>query len=620
MTITLRQTKGSRLTHAEADANITSFQDTSVVTNGDALIGVKLESVGSLARTQHKKNEDRISDKDHGSIVDDSTDDTTSLQLAITREAETYGRELLLPAKIRQVTALTIPGTQGQQVSLKGDPQTYIKAKAGATTLVKLSGDISRTGFREIKSLKINGNNVANVVGLQSGDTTSACLQVYMRSLDVSRCETGIDLYSAMENSCTDVIAYLNTVGLKLRQDATNGGGNANRFDGLRLQQNTVGLFLYGASSFPMQNNQFNQTLVQSNTLCGIAMFDIDDGFQFNAMHFEDNATAGTTLAVNGKTVQKCAIQMDNSAATFAESVFAEATANPLIILQNGATIRLRNSGGYGLSGGVFVSGTLAETVEFYGNFTAPALVRAHVARWPDTLNVSGGVFTAIGTVVLTPTVRITNDIATIPTVPLLQNAADATINADSGDAQMGMVSSVTYAALAGSTSTNRVVIDALPTGVTNGDTWVLTFLVKCSASSLMNFVVTDGSYATFSDCPVDTKWRRVVIAFKAGSTNTPLLYCYPTNNDARTVTFAKLQSLRVPSGGDLASISETVSLGLFNNNQNEFSYSAAPTVGTWKRGDRVWFYAPSAGGAPGAICTTAGTPGTWKAMASLAA
>lgn len=48
-------------------------------------------------------------------------------------------------------------------------------------------------------------------------------------------------------------------------------------------------------------------------------------------------------------------------------------------------------------------------------------------------------------------------------------------------------------------------------------------------------------------------------------------------------------------------------------------SASAIPTTGTWKRGDIVWNTTPSAGGAPGWMCVTAGTPGTWKAMANLA-
>lgn len=40
---------------------------------------------------------------------------------------------------------------------------------------------------------------------------------------------------------------------------------------------------------------------------------------------------------------------------------------------------------------------------------------------------------------------------------------------------------------------------------------------------------------------------------------------------------------------------------------------TAAPTTGTWARGDKVYNSQPSASGYIGWVCVTAGTPGTWK-------
>ena len=41
---------------------------------------------------------------------------------------------------------------------------------------------------------------------------------------------------------------------------------------------------------------------------------------------------------------------------------------------------------------------------------------------------------------------------------------------------------------------------------------------------------------------------------------------------------------------------------------------SAAPTTGTWAQGDIVWNSAVNMSGDPiGWVCTTAGSPGTWK-------
>jgi hypothetical protein len=47
---------------------------------------------------------------------------------------------------------------------------------------------------------------------------------------------------------------------------------------------------------------------------------------------------------------------------------------------------------------------------------------------------------------------------------------------------------------------------------------------------------------------------------------------------------------------------------------------ASAPASGTYVQGDICWNSAPTAGGVPGWMCVNGGTPGTWKAMANLAA
>lgn len=54
------------------------------------------------------------------------------------------------------------------------------------------------------------------------------------------------------------------------------------------------------------------------------------------------------------------------------------------------------------------------------------------------------------------------------------------------------------------------------------------------------------------------------------------------------------------------------------NNNTITFA-AAAPTTGTAKKGDIVFNTAPAAAGAALWVCTTAGTPGTWNAVACAA-
>jgi len=47
---------------------------------------------------------------------------------------------------------------------------------------------------------------------------------------------------------------------------------------------------------------------------------------------------------------------------------------------------------------------------------------------------------------------------------------------------------------------------------------------------------------------------------------------------------------------------------------------TVAPASGAFVQGDICWNSAPAAGGAPGWVCVTGGSPGTWKAMGALAA
>ena len=46
---------------------------------------------------------------------------------------------------------------------------------------------------------------------------------------------------------------------------------------------------------------------------------------------------------------------------------------------------------------------------------------------------------------------------------------------------------------------------------------------------------------------------------------------------------------------------------------------TAPPTTFSWQPGDSIYNWSPSSGAAPGWVCVTGGTPGTWKAMANFA-
>ena len=53
-------------------------------------------------------------------------------------------------------------------------------------------------------------------------------------------------------------------------------------------------------------------------------------------------------------------------------------------------------------------------------------------------------------------------------------------------------------------------------------------------------------------------------------------------------------------------------------HDQAVIKYTGAPTILSWTRGDQAWNEEPTVGQPIGWICTVAGTPGTWVAMANL--
>ena len=57
----------------------------------------------------------------------------------------------------------------------------------------------------------------------------------------------------------------------------------------------------------------------------------------------------------------------------------------------------------------------------------------------------------------------------------------------------------------------------------------------------------------------------------------------------------------------------------LTHGEMRNFTGAAAPTAGgPYRVGDKTWNNAPAAAGVIGWVCTTAGSPGTWKTFGTI--
>jgi hypothetical protein len=136
---------------------------------------------------------------------------------------------------------------------------------------------------------------------------------------------------------------------------------------------------------------------------------------------------------------------------------------------------------------------------------------------------------------------------------------------------------------------------------------------------------ICDGGTQTFIGCHFD-------ISEASGYTATQTYYYFLDEDFAESIDTSI--SFRASSGYARSTpfANSDGSKNLWNNSwdtawmnqtyverRKEYYNSAAPTGGTWNQGDIIWNTTPSAGGTLGWVCTTAGSPGTWKTFASIA-
>lgn len=84
-----------------------------------------------------------------------------------------------------------------------------------------------------------------------------------------------------------------------------------------------------------------------------------------------------------------------------------------------------------------------------------------------------------------------------------------------------------------------------------------------------------------------------------------------------RGANFAQTK-IKVQGAGWRTAIGPYIQSGFLNGMSGNFA-DQAPVGGTWRAGERLYDYTPSASGVEGWVCVTAGTPGTWKAFGSIA-
>jgi hypothetical protein len=101
-------------------------------------------------------------------------------------------------------------------------------------------------------------------------------------------------------------------------------------------------------------------------------------------------------------------------------------------------------------------------------------------------------------------------------------------------------------------------------------------------------------------------EWMGGDLAYTALRSEVPSNWAFRLTGEATALNVGK-RRMDFPNGFGL-------------NDRKVMSGSAAPVSGTHVQGDMMFNSAPAAGGPMGWICVAGGSPGTWRAMANLAA
>lgn len=126
-----------------------------------------------------------------------------------------------------------------------------------------------------------------------------------------------------------------------------------------------------------------------------------------------------------------------------------------------------------------------------------------------------------------------------------------------------------------------------------------------------------------FNDCGTGTPGAANAIDFNTGTSSNITI----SNNNFVSPTGKTTVAIQKEAGHTFTPAGNIQLNNRFSGLTNYFNWrigdsiyaSAAPSTEAWVVNDRVYNSAPAAGQPEGWVCTVAGTPGTWKAMANLA-
>lgn len=561
---------------------------------------------GAVNRPINQKLEETVSVKDFGAVGDGITDDTAACQAALNASLT-----VVFPPGTYLVSALTAQDNQkisGYGATLKASTTT-----GKILTLPAGSNGIQTTEFTKVSGLQLIGYS-STITSGSVGIYTLGNPNLILRDVRVEYFDRGFYLGNTQFGSFYSIKAYNCNVGVYIKSDTTAGGGNSNSFYDLITLSCTLGVLINGQLPFVTSANYFRNYTGNSNS-SALGIFNssctIDGGAPEN--------NSGTSSSYDGLSITGGIYYLNNSNVIFSNVSDADAvSATSVIYAENNSVSNLNNTGGYGSTGGKFAICDSTSTINTFGstglNGTLPNIF-SNIST--STASNGSNLFQCLDNSYLS--ISLPNE-CTSPLTSTLNNSNGIVSSGTAWDTTYGLVGSVVFATSVASQDSNRIFLGS----ITNNAAFSVIGISLYSDTNTSIYLGFYGYNYKQSVNLIAGKWCRLYYVTENASILANAGYVlYPESTDGPTVKIAKVMiySSSTYDAGAVQAVNSVLG-GAYNSQTPANHYgryaSAVPTTGTWSVGQIVYNTAPTSGGYVGWICTTAGTPGTWKTFGAI--
>ncbi len=459
---------------------------------------------------------------------------------------------------------MTSTGNNGKLVNYG----TLLQASANNQTVLSVNSNLSLqvNDYVLAAGYLIDGNGHTGVIGVAGAAFTGYAnycgAQAIIDSIYVANCDIGFSFGSTQFMRAYKLQAYNCSTGIMLINDATSGGGNSNDFYQPHVVNNVVGVFVDGTaySTTPITSINFYNPQCLANSVCGMAFFTAQASIYGGAP--EANGSGSATATVNGKTVKRSSMYLNNSTVNLVNFSVHEALADPCFLLENGSRLNCINVRWYGNTSGRLVSADDSSGVNFVGNYACNGSVQ-NVLAWPDSINpdIQSCLYGTPG--VKSEPLLASALYANQSLSDVYLSGVDPPTKSFVTDSQLGSCVQVTFRAEAGvATGPNTVYI--LTGNTAASGPIVISCLLKATADTIVGLsCIMNGSSAWAGgfqggiNLKAGAPVRVVILTNACVNANPVRVFLYPQGTDGPVVKVSNMQVYQGKSYTDIGSLGD---------------------------------------------------------------